>query len=130
MAQMTSTFQSLSKEVLQLLRVFREGEYFEIVRILEAIQEREKEKLNLIVKWQIATQEQLVAQEGECYQSEEEVGCSLEDKQIQLKKRYINVSELFFSNNILFRLAAVEGAIAALLVDFKFECEPILLRNT
>lgn len=58
MSRITTTFQTLSQEMIQLISRFREAGLLEGVRIMEALQVREKEKLELTVKWQILVQKE------------------------------------------------------------------------
>lgn len=57
-SRITTTFQTLSQEMIQLIGRFREAGLLEGVRIMEALQVREKEKLELTVKWQILVQKE------------------------------------------------------------------------
>lgn len=62
MSRITSAFQSLSQEVIQLIGTFREANLLEVASILQQVQEKEHEKLELTVKWQVARERERVAE--------------------------------------------------------------------
>ena len=143
MQEVTAAFSRLSCDLLSLVAWFRESGLSEAAAVLEALQLREKEKLQLVcvcrsscalllmqilsqsslsilypqtVQFQVKKQEhrrkekeRRAAEEGE---EEDEVVCGAAvQEERELRKR----------------LAEVEGAIAGLLSDLRFECEPQLL---
>jgi hypothetical protein len=91
MSRITSAFQALSKEVIQLIEVFCSSNLFEVSRILEELQVKEKEKLDLTVKWQVmAEKERVLKNQGGAGGSTKAVECSTEagdEERRQLKRR-------------------------------------------
>jgi len=65
-SRVTSTFQALSQEMLQLMKIFRAEGLSDIVEILQRVQSSEKEKLQLIVKSNILVHS--AGEEEETYQ--------------------------------------------------------------
>lgn len=93
MSRVTSAFQALSKEVLELIGVFRAGGLSELVRLLESLQAKEKEKLDATVRWQIMTQRERVAQKSEsgaaeCQNGDDHASTVSEDEKKGLRRRY------------------------------------------
>ena len=88
MARVTSTFQALSKEVIHLIDVFHKGELLEASRILEELQQKEKEKLSLTVKWQVLAEKERTLRNQGC-EGSTEGGCMEDSEQDrkQLRKR-------------------------------------------
>ena len=90
MSRVTTAFQSLSQEVLQLVGTFCEAGLPEVVRILEDLQKREKEKLDSTVKWQILVQREKDGGECEVQNGASEDGGSVnEEEKRKLRRRYV-----------------------------------------
>lgn len=87
MSRVTSTFQALSQEVIRLTGIFREGGLLEVVRILEDVQQKEKEKLELTVKWQVLTQKAGDPSGEGCQNGGGGGGGDIEDDKSQLRRR-------------------------------------------
>lgn len=79
------SFQSLSKEVIAIAKELSESGFTEEARILEQIQQAEKEKLELTVQWQVISQQKRENEEGA--EEVEDFGAS-ETKAQDLKKKY------------------------------------------
>ena len=85
MADVTMSFQSLSKEVIAIAKDFNESGYREEAQILERLQQAEKEKLELTVQWQVLFQQE--SEREEDVDDNADFGAS-ESKKEQLKKKY------------------------------------------
>ena len=76
-SRVTSVFQALSQEMLEIMKVFRDKNESEVVSILEQVQSSEKEKLELVVGLHLLTHTVSSSEDSE-------------DKLYQLKKRLGN----------------------------------------
>ncbi|XP_064386757.1 uncharacterized protein LOC135335257 [Halichondria panicea] len=103
MAEITTAFQSLSRETIQLSAVIRDHSLPQAAQVLDRIQAVEKVKLTLTAEWQV-----LVAVE---------IGDEEFDQAEHTHKQKI----------LRQKLARVEGEIAELVQDFRYECEHILV---
>ena len=81
MSRVTSAFQALSKEVIQIIDILRRNNLSEASQILERLQQKEKEKLELTVKWQLALEKDRV-------ELDQDAECIDKDEKRRLRKRY------------------------------------------
>lgn len=86
MSRITLAFQTLSKEVIELTRVFQKSDLLEASRILEELQRSEKEKLELTVKWQVMVEKERALGNGGL-ENPEGVECGGHCDRTQLRKR-------------------------------------------
>lgn len=98
--EITQKFNALSKEVISISGVFKKEGHVNISSVLEAIQEKEREKLQQTAEWQ------LVAKQCVEFPDNEEFAES--------KRKLKSV------------LSQMDGTIADLVQDFRYECEDLL----
>lgn len=58
MSEVTASFQSLSKQMIELSKLFRDHNLNDAASVLDNIQAKEKEKLQLTAQWQVLQAEQ------------------------------------------------------------------------
>ena len=58
MTEVTASFQSLSKQMIELIKLLREHSLNEAASVLDKVQDKEKEKLQLTAQWQVLQVEQ------------------------------------------------------------------------
>ena len=90
MADITKSFQTLSKEVIAIIKEFSDHGLTEATGILERIQQVEKEKLELTVKWQVLTQEERERGE-ECEEMDDFGAAEHQKKELRKKYRSLNI---------------------------------------
>lgn len=99
MSHITKSFQALSKEVIATIKEFGECGLTEAAGILERVQQTEKEKLELTVKWQVLAQQERERQ-GEESEEVDDFGATEYQKK-ELKKKYCLPHCLQFNEFIL-----------------------------
>ena len=63
MAEITASFQALSQEMIELSKIFLEHPLPQAAEVLDKIQDKEKEKLQLTAQWQVMMAEQRAGEE-------------------------------------------------------------------
>ena len=99
MGRITESFQALSQEVIKLIGIFRDGGLEEVVKILEDLQKKEKEKLDLTVKWQVLLQKEQEGKEEGKGTEEAASACSssdMEQEKNALKRKQVFQSLLHY----------------------------------
>ena len=93
MSEVTNSFQSLSKEVKETVRGFSETGLTEAADILERLQQAEKEKLEMTVKWQVLSQQESASEEDSAETESDDFGVG-EHKKNELRKKYSQITYL------------------------------------
>ncbi|XP_019856090.1 PREDICTED: uncharacterized protein LOC109584700 [Amphimedon queenslandica] len=111
-AAATSSFTSLSQEMMKIEKIFTENDKNNVSELIKGIQEQEKEKLELSVQYQVSIirgeQDQ---KDNHHHHDNEDDDDDNELATVQLRRQ----------------LSVCEAAIASLLEDLRYECEELLL---
>lgn len=91
MTEVTCSFQSLSKQMIDLSNIFKEHRLSEPASIIDDIQIKEKEKLQLTVQWQVIQTEQKETAEAEGKDEDDDFGESVV-KQKALRQKLVDLA--------------------------------------
>lgn len=124
----TALFSQVSGDLLSLISWFRAEGQAEVVRILEDVQALEKEKLQLVM-WVCVKDALFTVFLPQTVQHQLK-RLEKREKEMRFEEGEEELTVTAHEERELRRkLARTEGAIAGLLDDFKFECEPHLLER-